>query len=37
VWLRSGAVVAGMLAVSIGFGGSSLQLHHFVEFAAHLC
>ena len=37
VWLRSSAVVAGVLAVSFGLGGSSLQLHHFVEFAAHLC
>jgi Zn-dependent protease with chaperone function len=37
VWLRASAVVAGILAVSIGLGGSSLQLHHFVEFVAHLC
>ena len=36
-WLRSSAVVAGVLTVSIGLGGSSLQLHHLVEFAAHLC
>ena len=37
VWLRSCAVVAGVLAVAIGIGGSGLQLHHFVEFAVHLC
>jgi Zn-dependent protease with chaperone function len=36
-WLRAGVVAAGVLAVSIVFGGSALQLHHFVEFAAHLC
>jgi hypothetical protein len=36
-WLRVGVVSAGVLAVSIVVGGSALQLHHFVEFAAHLC
>ena len=36
-WLRASVIAAGVLAVFIGIGGSSLQLHHLVEFAAHLC
>jgi hypothetical protein len=36
-WLRASVIAAGVLMVSIGIGGTSLQLHHLVEFAAHLC